>query len=293
MQRIKTFLAFVGALAILAVALLVVRACDDDPDPEANFGPGPLPATSTTATTGSPTLDKIVLRKRLVVSMPRDKPGLSLPGPDGRLAGFDVEIARVIAEGLGLAPDAVSFKPVPPTTVDDALSSGDVDLAFGGLLTGAAGIQLAGPYLDTNVDVLVPAGSDLTTVDALAGQRVCAIAGSGDADRLRARVPDARVTEVAGAKQCLTQLGASQAGAIVADDGILRGLAAAEPDAYRLLGAALAGQSYGVGIPPGDEVFRARITAILTTAAQNGTWQTAYDTTLGPSGIEASPPAPN
>ncbi|HET8641031.1 MAG TPA: transporter substrate-binding domain-containing protein, partial [Pseudonocardiaceae bacterium] len=291
-RRIKTFLAFVGALSIVGLSLLTLRACDDEADPGANFGPGPPPATSTTATSGSPTLDKIALRKRLVVSMPRDKPGLSLPGPDGQLTGFDVEIARLVAAGLGLPADAVSFKPVPPSTVDDALASGDVDLAFGGLLTGTPGLEQVGPYLNTSVDVLVPAGSPVTTVDQLAGARVCAISATGDADKLRARAPDVRVTEVAGARQCLTQLRASQAGAIVADDGVLRGLAAADPDAYRLLGAALANQSYSTGVPGGDEVFAAKITEILADAAAGGAWQDAYDLTLGASGVTASPPAP-
>jgi len=289
-QRIKTFLAVVGALTLLGVGLLSLRACDDDADPGANFGPGPPPATSTTASSGSPTLDKIALRKRLVVSMPRDKPGLSMPGPDGQLAGFDVEIAKIVAVGLGLPADAVSFKPVPPTTVDDALASGDVDLALGGLLTGTPGLQQTGPYLDTTVDVLVPADSRASTVDDLASARVCAVANTGDADKLRARLPEVRVTEVAGPRQCLTQLRANQAQAVVADDGVLRGLAATEPGTYRLLGAALAPQSYAIATPGADAVFRTKVTDILTAAATNGTWQAAYDATLAPSGIPAQPP---
>lgn len=292
MQRIKTFLAVVGALALLGFGVLAVRACGDDSDPGANFGPGSLPATSTTATSGSPTLDKITLRKRLVVSMPRDRPGLSVPGPDGQLAGFDVEIARILATGLGLAPDAVSFKPVPPSTVDGALASGDVDLAFGGFVAGASPMELAGPYLDTSVDVLVPADAETAEVGQLAGRRVCAVSGTGDADRLRAKVPDAQVTEVAGTRQCLSLLSASQAQAIVADDGALRGLAAADPGAYRLLGAALAPQSYGVAQPTNDKVLHAKLTEVLAKATTDGTWQSAYDRTLGPSGVPATPPTP-
>ena len=289
MQRIKSLLALVGALTLVVLGFMSVRACDDDADSDANFGPGPLPATSTTATSGSPTLDKIKLRKRLVVSMPRDRPGLSTPGPDGQLAGFDVEIARIIATGLELAPDAVSFKPVPPSTVAAALGSGDVDLALGGFVSGASDLELAGPYLATSVDVLVPAGSPAAGLDTLDGP-VCAITGTGDAAALRAKVPGLRVNEVAGAKQCLTQLRASLAKGIVADDGVLRGLAAAEPGGYRLLGARLADQSYGVGLPAGDAVLRGKITEILAAAGDDGSWQSAYDRTLGGSGVTAAAP---
>jgi glutamate transport system substrate-binding protein len=292
-RRIKSFLAFVGVLALLLLGLMAVRACGDDADSGASFGPPPAPPViSTTATSGSATLDKITLRKRLIVSMPRDKPGLSAPGPDGQLTGFDIEMARLLATGLGLAPDAVSFKPVPTTTVDTALASGDADLAFGGFVIGASDLELVGPYLNTTVDLLVPAGSPITAVDALALARVCAIAGTGDADKLRSKLPGTRITEVAGPKQCLTQLRASQAQAFVADDGVLRGLAATEPGKYRLLGAALAGQSYGIGLPAGDEVLRAKITEILAKATGDGTWQSAYDRTLGTSGIPATPPTP-
>jgi glutamate transport system substrate-binding protein len=285
----KSFLALVGVLALAGVGFLTVRACDDNTSSSANFGPGPPPVTSTTATSGSPALDKIKLRKRLVVYMPRDKPGLSMPGPDGQLAGFDVEIARIVAKGLELPPDAVSFKPLPLSTVPAALASGDIDLAFGGLVMGTPELEQVGPYLATTVDVLVPAGSPVTGVEALTA-RVCAVSGTGDADKLRARVPNARIIEAAGARQCLIQLRASQVQGIVADDGVLRGLAAAEPGAYRLLGAGLANQGYGAGLPVGDSVFRAKITEILAAAADDGTWQAAYDATLGKSGIAATPP---
>lgn len=290
-RRIKSFLAFVGTLTLIGFGFVAVRACDDDASSSANFGPGPPPATSTTATSGSPTLDKIKLRKRLIVYMPRDKPGLSTPGPDGQLAGFDVEISKIMAKGLGLQPDAVSFKPLPPSTVSPALTSGDIDLAFGGLVIGTPGLELTGPYLATNVDVLVPAGSPVTSINELGTARVCAISGTGDADKLRARIPGAKITEVAGARQCLTQLRASQAQGIVADDGVLRGLAAAEPGVYRLLGAGLANQGYGVGLSAGDSVLRDKITEILTSAAADGSWQTAYDATLGRSGVPATPPS--
>jgi ABC-type amino acid transport substrate-binding protein len=283
-------LAFVGALTLVGLGFVAVRACDDDASTSANFGPGPPPVTSTTATSGSPTLDKIKLRKRLIVSMPRDKPGLSMPGPDGHVAGFDVEIARIIARGLDLPPDAVTFKPLPPNTVAPALASGDADLAFGGLVIGTPGLELAGPYLATTVDVLVPAGSPVTRVNGLDAARVCAISGTGDAAKLRATVPGAKIIEAAGARQCLLQLRASQVQGIVADDGVLRGLAAAEPGAYRLLGAGLASQGYGVGQPTGDGILHAKITEILAGAGADGSWQTAYDTTLAPSGVPATPP---
>lgn len=297
-RRIKSFLAFVGALTLLGIGFVSLRACDDDTSSSANFGPGPAPVTSTTATSGSPTLDKIKLRKHLIVSKPQeDKPGLIAntgSGPDGRrqFAGFDVEIAGIIARGLGLPPDpdSVWYKPLPPSNVAKALTSGDIDLAFGGLVIGTPDLEMTGPYLATTVDVLVPAGSPVTSIKGLGSAKVCAISGTGDAEKLRARVPGAKVTEVAGAKQCLTLLRASQAQGIVADDGVLRGLAATEPGAYRLLGAGLASQGYGVGLPPADSVLRTKITEILAAAAADGTWQNAYDTTLGPSGVPATPP---
>lgn len=290
MRRIKSFLAFIGALTLLGLGFVGMRACDDDTSSNANFGPGPPPVTSTTATSGSPTLDKIKLRKRLIVSMPRDKPGLSMPGPNNQVTGFDVEIARIIARGLDVPPDAVTFKPLPPTTVPAALASGDIDMAFGGLVIGTPGLELAGPYLTTTVDVLVPTGSPVTGAAGLGSARVCAISGTDDAEKLRAKAPGVKITEAAGARQCLIQLRASQVQGIVADDGVLRGLAAAEPGAYRLLGAGLAGQGYGVGLATGDGVLRAKITDILTSAAADGSWQSAYDATLGPSGVPATPP---
>lgn len=292
LKRLKTFLAFIGALSLMFMVVVVVLILDGDGTPN-EFPGGQQGRQPERDTSGSSTLDNIKLRGRLFVAMPPQYPGISERDTSGQPAGFDVAVARLVAEGLDLDPSAVEFKPLPEPMVHGSLTSGDIDLAFGArpmTTQPADGVELVGPYLATSVDLMVPASDTTTSVATLGAKQVCMVTGTGDADALRAEAPAAQVTESADLGECAERLRSGEVTAVVADDGLLRGLASTETGQYRLLGAELAEQGLGIGIQSGDEVLRAAVIEALRTAVEDGRWQAAYDATLASSGITAEPP---
>jgi general L-amino acid transport system substrate-binding protein len=112
------------------------------------------------------------------------RPGLAFPGPDGKLAGLEVDICQAVATAV-LGPAAkVDFHPylLPPSY--DALRQGRDELSF---LTESeiidadlAGTLLPGPPIFFLSDaVLVPEGSPARRVADLAGLNVCSEPGTG------------------------------------------------------------------------------------------------------------------
>ena len=72
----------------------------------------------------------IVGQQTLRIGVKADQPGLGLRLPDGRFAGFDVDVARYVAAKLGVRPDHITFVPVTSATREAALENGSVDMVI-------------------------------------------------------------------------------------------------------------------------------------------------------------------
>ena len=112
------------------------------------------------------------------------RPGLAFPGPDGRLAGLEVDLCRAVATAV-LGPSArVDFHAYLLPASYAPLRQGRDELSF---LTQSEivdadliGAVLPGPPVFFESDaVLVPAASPAQRVADLAGQNVCAEPGTG------------------------------------------------------------------------------------------------------------------
>lgn len=98
---------------------------------------------------GSPQIEKIKQHGKLMVGLPSDDPALAVHDESGKHSGFDVEMARVLAEGMGLSPSQVSFRWLPPSLRLNAISSGSVDVQLGGFEPAEPKVEKVGPYVIT------------------------------------------------------------------------------------------------------------------------------------------------
>jgi glutamate transport system substrate-binding protein len=138
-----------------------------------------------------------------MVGLPSDDPTFATRDGSGKHAGFDVEIARILAKGLGMNPETdVTFRWIPQPLRVDAVTARSVDIQVGGLQP-APQMDTAGPFVVT---------------------------GSGDAR----------------AEQFV----------------VMR---------------------------EGDDAMRRELQRILDVAVADGSWKRAYDSTLRPTGVRATP----
>ncbi|WP_092522437.1 transporter substrate-binding domain-containing protein [Actinopolyspora saharensis] len=97
----------------------------------------------------SPAVAEIRRRGTLLVGVPTDAPDF-VRRSEGRYRGFDVRIARIIAEGLGLDPrEQLAFRRLPPGMRSGAVARGSVDVQLGGIERGTEGVRVVGPYVVT------------------------------------------------------------------------------------------------------------------------------------------------
>jgi len=152
------------------------------PTPRPTPTPTPRPTVAPTpAPTETPTgdlLERIQAAGRIVVNIdPSDAPWTRV-ADDGTARGFDVDIANRLADSLGVD---IAFTTYPLEQVVTGTWDGRFDIAMQHLaITDArrSVLDFSAPYAFDPTVVVVPAGSSLTSVDELAGARVCAARGS-------------------------------------------------------------------------------------------------------------------
>jgi ABC-type amino acid transport substrate-binding protein len=127
------------------------------------------------ASSGSPTIDRITGRGKLIVAI-HEAPGLAQrSSSSGGYTGFDIAMLDLITHDLGVDPARTSFKPLALGSREAALSRGEADLALGGYqITAArsAEVGIAGPYLvlgSTEYGIALPPG------DPVLRERVTAV----------------------------------------------------------------------------------------------------------------------
>ena len=282
------------ALLALCVGLaLVAAACGSDKKK----------ATTTQSTTKAPTfaagttMAALQARGRMKVGTKFDQNGFGLRNPTtGKVEGFDVEIAKRIAEHI-FGPgggDKVDFVESVSANREPYIENGTVDLVVATYTindTRKQRVDFAGPYFVTHQDIMVKStDSSIKSVTDLNGKKVCTASGSTSEKNLRAKAPSAAVTLFGTYSECAAALTDGRVVAVTTDAPILAGLVKTSNGAFKLVGNTFSDEPYGIGLKKGDDAFRSFINDTLETLFQNGDWAKAFEATLGQLGLKTPTP---
>lgn len=282
-------------VAAAMAAALALAGCGQQGSPGAQ-GSGYEPVVAENVTVeGSPTFQRIQERGRVVVGVKDDQPGLGFrDATTGQFSGFDIDIAKMVAGGLGFSPDQIEWKVVPSAAREDVIERGEVDYYVGTYTINDKRKQrvgFAGPYFVAGQSLLVRADdTSITGPQSLQGKAVCSVTGSTPIQRVRQQNLTSNIVEFQTYTQCVDQLRNGRVDAVTTDDAILKGYAAQSPDQLKVVGPTFSSEPYGIGVPKQDTAFRNKINDILQAGMDDGTWQRIYDGTLGKSGSPAQPP---
>ncbi|HSV37224.1 MAG TPA: glutamate ABC transporter substrate-binding protein [Nocardioidaceae bacterium] len=233
----------------------------------------------------------------ITIGIKFDQPGLGFKEADGTFSGFDVDMARYIAEGLGYAEDKIEFKETVSANREVFLEQGQVDIVLATYsITDErkAKVDFAGPYYIAGQDLLVRADEDsITGPESLNGKTLCSVTGSTSAQRVKDEHADeVQLLEQDSYSRCVDALRAGQVDALTTDDIILAGFAEQNPGEFKVVGAPFSEENYGVGLPLGDDELRTEINDLIEAAFEDGAWEAAFNDNLGNSGYTLpSPPA--
>ncbi len=144
-------------------------------------------------------------------------------------------------------------------------------------------VDFAGPYLVADQDIMVRADDNsIKGVNDLNGKKVCSATGSTSLKNVQAQAPRADVSIVFDKYSlCAEALGDRRVDAVSTDDAILAGLVNDNPGKFKLVGADLSDEPYGIGLKKGDEAFRNFLNTRLEEIFGSGEWEEAFRSTVG------------
>jgi glutamate transport system substrate-binding protein len=241
-------------------------------------------------------VDKAKSEKKLVIGVKADQPGLGLRTPDGSFTGFDVEVAKFVAKELGVAEKDITFKETVSANREAFLQQGQVDMVVATYsITDARKqkVSFAGPYFVAGQDLLVRADDKtLTGPEALNGKKLCSVAGSTSAQKVKdSYAKEVQLQEERAYSACVDRVLGGQLDALTTDNTILAGYAAQHPGKLKLVGKTFSTEKYGIGLKKDDKQGRDAVNNALAKMYASGAWKTALEKSFGASGF-AVPSAP-
>src|SRR4051794_6332583 len=278
-MRITRMAAGAGAAALA----LLVAACGG--------GGGSSSGSSGGGASKSGIVAKAQNDKKLVIGVKADQPGLGLQ-TGSTYEGFDIEIAKIIAKGLGVPETGIQWKTTVSANREPFIQQGQVDLVVATYTINDERkkvVDFAGPYYVAGQDLLVPTNSTITGPESLSGKKVCSVSGSTPAKRIQTDYKQAKLQLFDSYSKCVTALAGGQVDAVTTDDIILAGYAAQPQYAgkFKVVGKKFSEEPYGIGLKKTDTAGCTKVNDILKAAAADGSYKAAWDKTLGESGLAA------
>lgn len=230
----------------------------------------------------------------ITIGVKYDQPGIGFKGAtDDAPKGFDPEIGKILAASLGIPADKITWKETISDNREPFLQNGQVDLVIASYSITPDRRKVvgqAGPYYTTGQQLLVKKGSAIKSVADIKGKEVCSVTGSTSLDNVEAKGAKPRGFDTYS--ECRDQVLNGTVDSMTTDGAILLGYAAEQPDQLQVVGAPFSEERYGVGYSKDHPEMCQWITDTLKKAEDDGTWDKAFEATLGKSGVKTpTPPA--
>ncbi len=285
----RSRIALVAAAA--ATALLFAGCAGDAGSPG---GDGAEPSVEATPTfDADTTMAKLADAGTITIGTKFDQPLFGLVGPDGTPEGFDVEIGKIIAGKLGIAPEDIKWVETVSANREPFIENGQVDIVVATYTINDKRkevISFAGPYYMAGQSILVLADNDtIKSEQDLVGQKAGSVTGSPPAENLATLGAEPVLTDTYTA--CLEPLRSGQVVAVSTDNVILAGLAAQNEGEFKVVGEPFTQEPYGIGLKKEDTDFRMWINDVLEESYADGTYEEAWNKTAGTVLPFVDPPA--
>lgn len=270
----------------MAVAALTLAACgggdDSGSTPEVEVSDAPEFEAGTT-------MADIVDAGTIRVGTKFDQPGFGLQNLEGTPEGFDVEIAKIIAGKLGVAPDAIEWSEAPSQVREQVLEDDQVDMVIATYTINderAQRITFAGPYYIAGQQLMVAVDNDTITgpddLKANPDAKVCSVSGSTPSESIREYLAsEDQLILFDVYERCADALRTGQVEVVTTDNVILAGFVSESPEEYKLVGEQFTDEPYGIGVQKDDTAFCEFINTSLQEAGDDGSYTEAWESTAG------------
>lgn len=267
-SRELTRRSFMAGVASAAMALTLLVGCGGAPA-ATNEGSAAGSAAATSKDTSAAATGK------LIVGFDQSYPPYGYVGDDGEYTGFDLDLARAVAEEQGweLELEAIDWD-----AKDTMLESGAINCIWNGFTMDNRedDYTFSDPYMLNAQVVVVRADSGIEDAEDLAGKTVVTQVDSAAEAVLKDDAADLAATfasleTIGDYNTAFMQLESGAVDAVACDLSIAMYQMTAKPDAYVMLDDYLSEENYAVGFKKGDTATAKKVTEALKALYEDGT----------------------
>ncbi len=252
-------------------------------------------ATATTAVTtaGTPTtgamsggtLADIKARGRLIAGVKYDVRIFGYLNPEtNKVEGFDVDLAKAVAERIFGDPEKVDFVEAISANRIPYLDQGKADVIFSTMTANedrAKQIEFSDTYYVAGQSLLVPINSTIASIKDLDGKTVGTVKGSTSEKNIAAKAPTAKIELFDAYAAAVQAMDAGRVEAVTTDDIILYGFQRNSPDKFKVVGGQFTQEPYAAGIKKGNTELLAEVNGALRDLKQSGKWAEIFKKWIG------------
>ena len=216
--------------------------------------------TSPAALSGASTLASIKKSGELVLGTSANMPPMTGTNKDGKVVGFDIDMASLMASGMGvdLKIKTMAFSELLP-----ALEKGEVDVVISNMpMNPERNMRVAfvGPYMSSGKCVITKeegiakaeAAENLNSADI----RLAAMKGSTSAEFIKVLLPKVTLTLVEDHEGAVRMINDDKTGGLLTDYPICLSMLQRYPDAgFVSLVSLLSYEPIGIALPGGDSLY--------------------------------------
>ena len=249
-----------SVLAAAAMSALLLSACGGGDDTASDSGMN------------------LVNEGTLTVCSDIPYPPFEFEGDDGEYTGFDMDLIKEIAAGMGLEVSIqdVGFDGLQGGTV---LASRQCDLGASAMTITEErqkNLAFSDPYYDSLQSILVPEGSDIAGIEDLTGKNVGVQQGTTGEAYAREQAPGANIISYPSDAELFPALQAGQVEAVLQDLPV--NLGHTQDGAFTIAAKFETDESYGFAMSKtGSEDLVAAVNEQLAALRDNGKYQEIYD----------------
>ncbi len=217
-------------------------------------------ATQLFADTQESTLAAITQKGELILGTSANMAPMTYTREDGKVVGFDIDIARLMADGMGVK---LNIKTMPFDQLLTALEKGEVDVVVSNITMNPKRnlrVAFVGPYL-TSGKCVVSKREDLAATQEgrdinVPETRFAALKGSTSAEFVEVLFPKASLTLFEDHDAAVKAILADQVGGLLTDYPICLSILKRYPDAnFASVFSLLTYEPIGIALPGSDPLY--------------------------------------
>lgn len=208
--------------------------------------------------TASDDLSRIEQKRKIIVGVRDDASPFGFRDKNGVLVGYDIDLARILAQNILGNSSAVEFVPVTASNRIMKLNSGEIDCLIATMSITNQRQQILDfsmPYYMAGQAILVRSTSKATSLRDFEGNKLIIVYGSTSERNLRSNVPEVTVLGYKTYNDAYKALKSGKAEGIVADDTILLNFALNDKS-VKLLPKRYSKEPYAIAFRKGEQSVR-------------------------------------